>query len=1099
MSRFEDSLLTAAVDLPPGWVHDPFSSSLTRLVFVHWSRPADSLSIALYPPQVPSGAAEQTWRDYVATQVPPGTALARIPCGEGPAVVADLHGKIHTRVAFIRGPRLFAIVEHRTLTDDAETTALLPRALATLEIPPNRVGSPADPLDVAAQCQRTAHGELQSGAATAAFATLHRALNIARDHWLASLVAAERTPDLRAAESVLTTLAEIALFANELRGFREAEHIAMRARRSLRDLLNSPEEVDAANQRWGILQQRALEEQARLLNLKEVAQARLLMVLRGAHLLSQGIDARGHGDLRGSASRGGEALTDFLLELAKQRQQAFIPRPAGSAAPSDPGDDAHNEVAACALQAAQLCYDYAMDRQDARTARDSAMLMTELTDATSDADAAAREAHLRALLCLVGALLFTADAATLAEADALMADATRILATLPDDPSLTAEVCRDHAWIKHYQGDMQAGGALCADGLKALDRLAEPLSPQDARMRRAISSLHSQFLLHDNLLVEAEAAARVAVDGVAEPISSNLLNLALVLDRAGRRGEALTELRRAFEVALPDNPLGEDVLRLLFVSSVLLGPLDSAGGLHLHAAAEALLDAQRLQFGSDADKVAFDENSNHLEIAQTLVGRLIDAGDLGGALAAADRGRARGLIDLLGPRQPPGSPPQFPSPPVLESDPVRALRAAGDFVSVCAARVVEAYGGSPPLDVPGIMAAVQAAGRPALVIQPERGRVHLFCVLPEATVLVATSPVPMAEVVAAMNRAQESLGVFATARSRGQLALADVDDVRPTLDLALAQLSDALIAPLTELLTSAELLKSVIGPRGLIIVPYRELALVPYALLSTPGGDLLIEQAPLVQIPSLAALASLQRRPPRVGRGCAVIGDPQPDPAFHLEPLAAAADEAKCVAGLLMKAGVLPAQIALRLAEHATAAQYRRDAADSWLVHLSCHAAAQEPASQSALYLTPTAIHDGQLMPHEIADVALADALVFLSACQTGLGRPTADGVIGLGRAFVEAGAVAVVVSLWRVVDVAALAMARFFYRAVLGLDGEATDAATGLQMAMLATRAALRTGDILTETGAVLDEHPAHWAPFILTGDGSSHLHRPVLGAAVP
>jgi hypothetical protein len=180
MSRFEDPLQTAAVDLPAGWVHDPFSSTLTRLVFTHWGRSLESLSINLYPPHVTAGAGEKAWRDDVASGVPAGTALTRLACPEGQALAADLHGKIHTRVAFIRGARLAVTVEHRGMTDDAKTTALLPRALRTLEVAPNRAGLPAEPLDATAKYQRTAHAELERGDNGAASATLRHAIKIAR-------------------------------------------------------------------------------------------------------------------------------------------------------------------------------------------------------------------------------------------------------------------------------------------------------------------------------------------------------------------------------------------------------------------------------------------------------------------------------------------------------------------------------------------------------------------------------------------------------------------------------------------------------------------------------------------------------------------------------------------------------------------------------------------------------------------------------------------------------------------------------------------------------------------------------------------------------
>ena len=113
MSRIEDPLGTAGVDLPPGRVFDPFSSSLTRLAFVHWARPAESVGITLYPPPVSAEASAEAWRSHIACGLPPGTALTRLLCGEGETLAAELHGPRRTRVAFVRGLRSAATVEHR--------------------------------------------------------------------------------------------------------------------------------------------------------------------------------------------------------------------------------------------------------------------------------------------------------------------------------------------------------------------------------------------------------------------------------------------------------------------------------------------------------------------------------------------------------------------------------------------------------------------------------------------------------------------------------------------------------------------------------------------------------------------------------------------------------------------------------------------------------------------------------------------------------------------------------------------------------------------------------------------------------------------------
>jgi len=60
--------------------------------------------------------------------------------------------------------------------------------------------------------------------------------------------------------------------------------------------------------------------------------------------------------------------------------------------------------------------------------------------------------------------------------------------------------------------------------------------------------------------------------------------------------------------------------------------------------------------------------------------------------------------------------------------------------------------------------------------------------------------------------------------------------------------------------------------------------------------------------------------------------------------------------------------------------------------------------AMSALFLAAGS-GDGLLMATEVGEVPLRDAVVFLSACETGGGTPTVDGVLGLSRAFLKAGA----------------------------------------------------------------------------------------------
>ena len=86
----------------------------------------------------------------------------------------------------------------------------------------------------------------------------------------------------------------------------------------------------------------------------------------------------------------------------------------------------------------------------------------------------------------------------------------------------------------------------------------------------------------------------------------------------------------------------------------------------------------------------------------------------------------------------------------------------------------------------------------------------------------------------------------------------------------------------------------------------------------------------------------------------------------------------------------------------------------------------------------PEGVEDGVLTAKEIAgmDLRLLD-LVALSACQTGLGEITGDGVFGLQRGFKKAGANALLISLWKVDDTATQLLMTQFYKNMLSGMGK--------------------------------------------------------------
>ena len=82
--------------------------------------------------------------------------------------------------------------------------------------------------------------------------------------------------------------------------------------------------------------------------------------------------------------------------------------------------------------------------------------------------------------------------------------------------------------------------------------------------------------------------------------------------------------------------------------------------------------------------------------------------------------------------------------------------------------------------------------------------------------------------------------------------------------------------------------------------------------------------------------------------------------------------------------------------------------------------------------------NDSLLTTADITEMRLRAALVVLRACDTGEGRISGDGVVGLARAFLAAGADSVLVSLWSVPDQPTSELMVAFYRALARAPGKA-------------------------------------------------------------
>ena len=113
---------------------------------------------------------------------------------------------------------------------------------------------------------------------------------------------------------------------------------------------------------------------------------------------------------------------------------------------------------------------------------------------------------------------------------------------------------------------------------------------------------------------------------------------------------------------------------------------------------------------------------------------------------------------------------------------------------------------------------------------------------------------------------------------------------------------------------------------------------------------------------------------------------------------------------------------------------------------------------------------DGFLRLHDIYELKLRADLVVLSACQTGLGKQIrGEGLVGLTRGFMYAGAPRIIASLWQVNDTATAELMKHFYR---GLFRENLRPAAALRAAQMALMKEKRWSS------------PFYWAPFVLQGE---------------
>ncbi len=230
---------------------------------------------------------------------------------------------------------------------------------------------------------------------------------------------------------------------------------------------------------------------------------------------------------------------------------------------------------------------------------------------------------------------------------------------------------------------------------------------------------------------------------------------------------------------------------------------------------------------------------------------------------------------------------------------------------------------------------------------------------------------------------------------------------------------------------------------SLIVVTDGILAYLPFETLMNVDQSPLIEHFSVSYAPSGTTLAVLKSRKDqqRPFKTLLAFADPKvvttgkaelnsaAERGLDLTPLPNSRSEVTAI-GSLYKAGQTRIYMGAEATEQTVKAE---DLSGYRFLHFATHGYFdEERPSRSGIVLVPGPDNsqDGILQVGEIMHLHLNADLVTLSACQTGLGQVLAgEGVMGMTRAFLYAGAQSVVVSLWNVNDAATAQLMKAFYR----------------------------------------------------------------------
>ena len=308
-------------------------------------------------------------------------------------------------------------------------------------------------------------------------------------------------------------------------------------------------------------------------------------------------------------------------------------------------------------------------------------------------------------------------------------------------------------------------------------------------------------------------------------------------------------------------------------------------------------------------------------------------------------------------------------------------------------------------------------------------------------------------------KAYEKIGVNLKVRCPNR-SLDDPEDEEKELkskqdkDGALKILYDVVIAPISPLIEGDEL----------VLVPDRYSFLIPYAALVDQHSRYLSETLRIRLAPSLTCLRLLSECPEgyHSKSGALLVGYPCLETVRN-KPWKNHEKEAKMIGQIL--------NIEPLVGKNATKENVLSGLSSVSLVHIAAHGC----PDTGGIILSPNLASsdnpeekDFLLTMADVLEAQLHAKLVVLSCCYSGQGAIKAEGVVGIARAFLGAGARSVIASLWAINDDATMEFMGHFYEQLVA----GKSASKSLHQAMKSLRESEQFDAV------------KYWAPFVLIGD---------------